>query len=230
MFSTRSAAVKPRSLLRPWRTLSPSSMTVWTPRACSFASTRLAIVDLPAPDRPVNHRIAGRWCLSARARLAGYRQVVAMDIGRAAQAVGDHARRRGFVGEAVDQDEGAGLAVVGIGIEGDRHRRREIAEADLVERQRLGGELLQRVDVDAMLQFGDRRGRRLGADLHEIGAAGQQLLRAHPDDMRGELIGDFRPRVGLREHVAARDVDFVGERPASPPRRRPPRRRRRRRR
>ena len=29
-------------------------------RACSLLSTRFAIVDLPAPDRPVNHRMHGR--------------------------------------------------------------------------------------------------------------------------------------------------------------------------
>ena len=33
------------------------------PRACKLASTRFAIVDLPAPESPVNHKIAGRWCL-----------------------------------------------------------------------------------------------------------------------------------------------------------------------
>ena len=58
MFSTRSVSVKPRSRFSPCRTLSPSSSIVWQPRASNFCSTRLAIVDLPAPDRPVNHRMA----------------------------------------------------------------------------------------------------------------------------------------------------------------------------
>ena len=36
--------------------------------ACSVCSTMLAMVDLPEPDRPVNHRIAGFWLLERRAR------------------------------------------------------------------------------------------------------------------------------------------------------------------
>ena len=46
----------------------------------------------------------------------------------------------------------------------------------------------------------------------QIGTAGQHRLGAHPDEMRGELIGDLRAAVGHRQHVAARDVDLVGER------------------
>jgi hypothetical protein len=35
------------------------------PWACSFASTMLAIVDLPEPDSPVNQMTAGAWLLSS---------------------------------------------------------------------------------------------------------------------------------------------------------------------
>ena len=107
------------------------------PRACSSRSTRLAMVDLPEPDRPVNQSIAGFWPFSAaRAGL--------LDRGRLPMDVGGAAQRRsaimpaphGRVGVAVDQDEGAGVAVLRVGIEGDRLRGREIAEADLVQRQR----------------------------------------------------------------------------------------------
>ena len=38
---------------------------MWQPRLCSSVSTRLAIVDLPAPDRPVNHSTLGFWPLAA---------------------------------------------------------------------------------------------------------------------------------------------------------------------
>ena len=135
-----------------------------------------------------------------------------MHVGRAPQPMRDHARRRRLVGLAVDQDEGAGLAIVGVGIEGDRRRRREIAEADLVELEALGGELVECVDVDAVLELGDLRRHGAGADLHQIRAAGQHRVGAHPDEMRGELVGDLRPARRMRKHVAARDVDFVGER------------------
>jgi hypothetical protein len=65
MFSTRSASVKPRSRLRPWRTLSPSSSMVCLPSANSFWSRMLAMVDLPAPDSPVNQTMHGFCCLRA---------------------------------------------------------------------------------------------------------------------------------------------------------------------
>ncbi len=69
----------------------------------------------------MNHRIAGFWCLrQARAALSTD-WALAVDVGGPAQGEVDHARRRRLVGEAVDQDEGAGLPVVAIGVEGDRH-------------------------------------------------------------------------------------------------------------
>ena len=52
MFSSRSSAVKPRFLFRPWRTLSPSSSTVTLPIAASACSSVHATVDLPLPLRP----------------------------------------------------------------------------------------------------------------------------------------------------------------------------------
>ncbi|KTS25039.1 hypothetical protein NS228_25775 [Methylobacterium indicum] len=58
-FSTRSASVSPRSLLSPNRRLSPSNSRVWRPCCHSLSSTRLAIVDLPAPDSPAIQRISG---------------------------------------------------------------------------------------------------------------------------------------------------------------------------
>ena len=161
--------------------------------------------------------------------LARHRQALAMNVGGAAQAVRDHARRDGLVGRAVDQDEGAGFAILGIGVVGDRHGRGDIGEADLVERQRLGGELVEIVDVDAVLELGHRRRRRARADLHEIGAAGQQRLGAHPDEMRGELIGDFRAaRRGApaRRRARCRSRRRASASPPRPPPLRPPRGRR----
>ena len=48
------------------------------------------------------------------------RERLPVDVGGAAQPEGDHAGADGVVGEAVDQDEGAGLAVLGVGVERDR--------------------------------------------------------------------------------------------------------------
>ena len=75
----------------------------------------------------------------------------------------------------------------------------------------LGGELLLSVDVDAMLEVGDRRRNGLGAELHQIRSTRQHRLGAHPNYVRGELVGDFGPRLRAAQHVAARDVEFVGQ-------------------
>jgi len=93
-----------------------------------LASTRLAITDFPAPDRPVNHRIAARLMFELSARLPADREIVTVNVGRAAQAMGDHARRRRFVGEPVDQNEGAGVAIVRIGI-----KRRSASSSQIAE-------------------------------------------------------------------------------------------------
>ena len=114
------------------------------------------MVDLPEPDRPVNHSTAGFWPFMAGARLLVHVQRLPMHIGRAAQAEIDHARADRGVGEAVDQDEAAGVAIVAIGIEGDGLGQREIAVADFVQRQRLGRQMIERVDVDLVLELGDR--------------------------------------------------------------------------
>ena len=160
MFSTRSASVKPRSLLRPWRTLSPSSRYVWRPSAWSFFSTRLAIVDLPAPDSPVNHTTHG-WCPLRRACACLLTSIACQwmfcdrrsaKCSRPAPIV--------FVGQAVDQDEAAGVAVLRVGVEGDRLVEIEIAHADLVQVQRLRGQMLERVDVDLVLRRRRRSRRR----------------------------------------------------------------------
>ena len=105
---------------------------------------------------------------------------VPMHIGRAPEPMRDHARRGGLVGGAIDQDEAARVAIVEIGVEGDRHGRREIAEADFVEIELLGGQLVEIVDVETVLEFGDRSRRRPSADLEQVGTAGQHRLSAHP--------------------------------------------------
>ena len=59
IFSTRSAAVKPKSLLSPCLILSPSRVMVCFPNACNFFSKIFAMEDFPEPDNPVNHIIFG---------------------------------------------------------------------------------------------------------------------------------------------------------------------------
>ena len=136
MFSTRSASVKPRSRFRPWRTLSPSSRYVRTPRACSFDSTMLAIVDLPDPDRPVNHTTAGPWSFwPARAALSTFTSCQWMLCERRS-AKCSRPGTDGDVGQLVDDDEATGVAVDVVGVERDRPIEADVAHADLVQLER----------------------------------------------------------------------------------------------
>ena len=65
------------------------------------------MVDLPAPDRPVNHSTAGCWPLIRGVGLAADVEVLAMDVERPAKREMDHPRGDRRVGQFVDQDEAA---------------------------------------------------------------------------------------------------------------------------
>ena len=139
-------------------------------------------------------------------------QMLQVHVGGAAQCEIDHAGGDRLVGEAIDQNERAGLAVLGVRIERQRPRNGHVANADLVELERLRGKLRQGVDVEPVVEIGNgcRHGRVI--DLHQIGAPGQQLVVGHPDQVSGELVGDLRTVAHGRQHVATRDIDLVGER------------------
>src|SRR5207237_1581057 len=57
MFVSRSSFEKPRPFERCVRTSSPSSHSTSSPRRSSSGRTSSAMVVLPAPDNPVNHRV-----------------------------------------------------------------------------------------------------------------------------------------------------------------------------
>ena len=134
---------------------------------------------------------------------------MAVDVGGAVQRKLDHASPNREVGETVDQDEGARLADRLVGVECDRLVRRDVAEADLVQPQRRTRTLLKRVDVDLVPDRRHRRLHRLRTDLQHIGMARGQRVFMHPEDVGGELVRDFRPRIRHGEHVPARSVDLV---------------------
>jgi hypothetical protein len=62
MLTSRSAAEKPRPLDRCVRTTSPSSTVTWRPRSSISTVSTSAVVDLPAPESPVNHTHAPWRC------------------------------------------------------------------------------------------------------------------------------------------------------------------------
>ena len=91
------------------------------------------MVDLPAPERPVNHSTQG-FCplMAARARLVHVERLPVHVAGAPEREV-QHAGADRVVGDAVDEDEAAGVAVDLVGIEGDRAVELEVAHADLVQ-------------------------------------------------------------------------------------------------
>ena len=115
-------------------------------------------------------------------------------------------------GELVDHDEAAGVAVRVVRIERDRPIEAEVAHADLVELERVRREVIEAVDVDAVLRLRDRRADRAGTDLHQVRPARQHGVLVHPHDVRLELVGHLGGVVGGAQQVAAADVDLVGER------------------
>ena len=134
-----------------------------------------------------------------------------MDVARPPQREADHPGRGGLLGRAVDQDKAAGIAACLIWIEGDRHVGRDIAKADFVRCERARRRMGPGIDIDPVLQRRNRRRDRAGAKLQPVGAPRDQTFILHPDDMSGELVGEFGTRLRMHQQVAARNIDFVGE-------------------
>src|SRR5690606_35142931 len=138
-------------------------------------------------------------------------QVLPVHVVGAAQGEVQGAGGDGVVVLAVDQDESAKGAVLGVGRERDRLLQAEVAVADLVELQALGGQVLLGVHVDPVLDLADAGGNGAGADLQPVGSTGQQRGVAHPQHVGGELVGHRGRVAGGGDQVAAADVDLVGQ-------------------
>ncbi len=59
----------------------------------------------------------------------------------------DKSGAEGVVAEPVDQDEVAGIVVIGVGVEGDRAAEAAVAHRDIIEIELLGCNLFNCVDV-----------------------------------------------------------------------------------
>ena len=133
------------------------------------------------------------------------------DVERSPQREANHAGSDGAVALSVDENEGAGAAVVGIWVNGYRRHGRDVAEGNLVELERARCEMLEGIDVDLVLDRGDVSAGPRRADAHQVGAAGQKRLLSKPDDVSCKRIGDLWARARLDEKVPACHVDFLGE-------------------
>ncbi len=89
-------------------------------------------------------------------------QALVVDVfGGAAGGVADHGGASGGMSIAVDEDQAAAATAVAISIEDARRAQAQAAESDLVELQLLGGDLLETVDVGAMMDGDDLRWQQL---------------------------------------------------------------------
>ena len=172
------------------------------------------MVDLPAPDRPVNHStrrllaLAARRAPPCRRRRACQWMLCARRSAKCSMPGADR-----VVGQPVDEDEAAGVAVVGVGIERRSAGRGEVADADLVELERLGREVLEGVDVDLVLGLGDR-GADACARRSSSGRGGPAASAPRPSRRAcaSNWSATSAGASAAADHVAARDVDLVGER------------------
>src|SRR4051794_10252426 len=124
----------------------------------------------------------------------------------------DHPGADGDAGGFIDEDEGAGGAVLGVGVAQQRNGGAQLDAADLVEPELLGLLVaVQAVDVEAVLEILDQRATTAGGVLDRELLAWSQRLVGHPADHRVDVLA--RPGSVLRAgyHVAAGDVDVVGQ-------------------
>src|ERR1051326_1231661 len=150
--------------------------------------------------------------LQGRALALVEQQLLPRHVGAAAQAEGDHASAQRAVAHAVYNNERAGPAIRLVGIEGNRRGGGQITERNVVETERGRRQMFATVGVDAIFyrRYGDRGGFR--RQPRQIGAARHQRLAVHPDEVGGELIGNFGTRSRADQDVAAADVYLIGQR------------------
>ncbi|MNE15668.1 hypothetical protein D3C80_1085870 [compost metagenome] len=122
-----------------------------------------------------------------------------------------HARAHGDVGQPVDQDEAAGIADLLVGVERHRVGQAEFAQADLVELELGGGQLVQLVDLDAVADRLHLAAALLGGQLDVIDPARLQGLFPHPDDVSQHVLGHLGLFRRIHQQVAPADVDLVRE-------------------
>ena len=66
-----------------------------------------------------------------------------MNVSRATQRECDHAAGDRRIAQAIDENEPAHLAIIGVSIKRNRAIERNVAKSDLVEIEMLGGDLLK---------------------------------------------------------------------------------------
>ena len=181
------------------------------PERSSFFSTRSAIVDFPEPESPVNHSTQG-CCPFNSARVTFPTESACQWRLLARRSPNcDHAGRHRVVGEAVDQDEAAGLGFLGV-----EDRRRATCRSGLHRPTSFSSKscprhasrfstlsLYLRLEMVAVVVWRPHL---------MVGAAGQHRLLVEPHDTRGDLVGNPRAPPQYRKRSSPRlNIDFLGK-------------------
>ena len=180
------AREKPRSPLRPARSVSPSSRIGEPPLLNSRRSSARASVDLPGARqaRQPDHRAV--VAIARRALVGAQRGFHRHDIDRNGALSGIDRQHEAAAGDAaVDLDHqpsGARIFVIGIGR--DRLRQRDVDFADMIARDRLGLRVGEFAGIDGLLDrdHGGAGFPRAEADQDLI--ALRQRLVVQPENAR----------------------------------------------
>jgi hypothetical protein len=103
--------------------------------------------------------------LEVAARLGGHVECLPVHVLAASERELQHAGGHGGVGQPVNQDEAAHVAVGLVGVERDGAVGGDRAHANLVEPECFGGQVLERVDVDRVFRGRQGGAHRGGAEL-----------------------------------------------------------------
>ena len=154
----------------------------------------------------------GLVAFDGRTRSAVHFLRLRLDVVRSAQRKVQHAGGHRVEADAVDQDQAAGVAVAGVGVESHGLVQRQVAHANVVEVQparcqlRLGGH------IQAVLQISDRGHHCARGDLQQEASSRQHRRVGHPDQRAFKLVSHFGCGIGCSQHVAATDIDVVLQR------------------
>src|SRR6201999_2848675 len=114
-------------------------------------------------------------------RIAIHIQRLPMYVAGPAQSEMQHTGGHGGIADLIDKNEAAELAALLIRFEHQRLVDGKVCNADGIQAQSLGGEMLQGIDVDLVFGTVDGRGDKLRGELQPKRTARKKRLIRHPN-------------------------------------------------
>ena len=109
----------------------------------------------------------------------------------------NHADSAGVVGDGVDQDEGSGGPVLGIGVEEERLGCRDLYLTNLVEAEVGSWQMFHRIDIHTVVDGPNLGTGRVSAGLEEELLAAVHRLFVHPYQFCLQVTADKGQVIGL---------------------------------